>query len=410
MASVTRKVGNSGKLSPFWRAKFKGSDAKTIVWLTTKCTDRRKSQKIAEVWEKAARLAAGAELNQQQAQKLIRDVERIYPHPDTMQITRELADELLRDSLGDSLSGQNFEQFVAEWLESRRINTAAGSFNKYKSITRAFLEFLPERRRVASVASISTGEVRKFRDFEIQKGKSNKTVNTEVAILSGIFNDAAREGVITFNPAKNVKSLPDDSEERVPFSEQQIKSILEVADVEWRGMVLFAAHCGLRLGDCSKLTWENVNLENKTLEFEAEKTKHTKRSDRKTTVCLHADVGGYLETLAAGDDPKQPIFPALSQLTVGSFNGLSARFSALMTKAHVHTPLGKEKSGLGRVFRTLSFHSLRHSFVSGLANAAVSADVRKQMTGHSSDQIHDRYVHMDLSLQRLAISKMPSLL
>jgi hypothetical protein len=36
--------------------------------------------------------------------------------------------------------------------------------------------------------------------------------------------------------------------------------------------------------------------------------------------------------------------------------------------------------------------------------------VRKQIVGHSSDEIHRRYTHQDLSLQRKAIGQLPSVL
>jgi len=81
-----------------------------------------------------------------------------------------------------------------------------------------------------------------------------------------------------------------------------------------------------------------------------------------------------------------------------------------MHLAGIRAPLGPEKIGKGRQFRALGFHSLRHSFISRLANAEVLPDVRKQLAGHSSDEIHRRYVHLDLSLQAKAIEKLPSVL
>jgi integrase len=81
-----------------------------------------------------------------------------------------------------------------------------------------------------------------------------------------------------------------------------------------------------------------------------------------------------------------------------------------MERADIRVPLGSEKRGKGRRFKALGFHSLRHSFISRLANAEVPADVRKQLVGHSSDDIHRRYVHLDLSLQTKAIAGLSSLL
>jgi hypothetical protein len=76
----------------------------------------------------------------------------------------------------------------------------------------------------------------------------------------------------------------------------------------------------------------------------------------------------------------------------------------LMHLAGIRAPLGPEKQGKGRQFKALGFHSLRHSFISTLANSEVPADVRKQIVGHSSEDIHRRYVHLDLLLQEKAIA------
>jgi len=108
-------------------------------------------------------------------------------------------------------------------------------------------------------------------------------------------------------------------------------------------------------------------------------------------------------------DPAKPIFPTLFGKPSGSHGGLSNAFARLMKVAAIQVPLGVAKKGKGRQFRTLGYHSLRHSFISRLANSEVPADVRKQIVGHSSDDIHRRYVHLELALQAKAIANLPSL-
>jgi integrase len=410
MSSITRKVGASGKLSPYWRAKFKGPDGRT-VWLTSKCRDSRKALAIARAWEKAARLAAGWELTQALAQKLMAEVQKIYPHPDTLAITKDLFDQLLHDSIGGALIGQDFQEFAHQWLAGKVGKTAPATYNKYESVVNRFIAFLPERRRTASVGSISPGELERFRDAELKSGKSAKTVGTSMVILAGLFTVARHQGAISHNPVEAVEAVRPDSEERLPFTEDQIRALLAIADLEWTGMVLFGVHCGLRLGDAAGLSWANVDLAARTLTFEAQKTSRRKQAkDKISTVCLHGDVVAYLEALPAGDDPSQALFPTLRERGVNGGRGLSQEFIALMGKAGIRSPMGVQKSGLGRQFSKLSFHSLRHSFISRLANVEVSSDVRKELSGHSNDAVHDRYVHLDLSLQRSAIAKLPSVL
>jgi len=60
------------------------------------------------------------------------------------------------------------------------------------------------------------------------------------------------------------------------------------------------------------------------------------------------------------------------------------------------------------VVKRRSFHSLRHSFASWLAEADVHADIRQKLTGHSSAGIHARYTHHDEALDR-AVGSLPDL-
>jgi integrase len=124
---------------------------------------------------------------------------------------------------------------------------------------------------------------------------------------------------------------------------------------------------------------------------------------------MHLDLVTYFESRPASDDPNAPIFPSLYRKSPGSHGGLSNAFGRLMHLAGIRAPLGPEKHGKGRQFKALGFHSLRHSFISTLANSEVPADVRKQIVGHSSEDIHRRYVHLDLLLQEKAIANLPSL-
>jgi hypothetical protein len=70
--------------------------------------------------------------------------------------------------------------------------------------------------------------------------------------------------------------------------------------------------------------------------------------------------------------------------------------------AGVYSDRGVEKKGKGRQFRTLGFNSLRHTFVSELANASAPADVRRQISGHNDEKVHERYTHLDVETKRRA--------
>jgi integrase len=67
------------------------------------------------------------------------------------------------------------------------------------------------------------------------------------------------------------------------------------------------------------------------------------------------------------------------------------------------------KGGGDRNISRRTFHALRHSFTSALANAGVSPELRMKLTGHSSEAIHRGYTHHELEVLKNAVQKLPSL-
>jgi integrase len=63
----------------------------------------------------------------------------------------------------------------------------------------------------------------------------------------------------------------------------------------------------------------------------------------------------------------------------------------------------------GRANSSLSFHSLRHSFNSAMANAGVAEEVRMKLAGHSTREVHTKYTHHELEPLRAAVALIPSL-
>jgi integrase len=92
-----------------------------------------------------------------------------------------------------------------------------------------------------------------------------------------------------------------------------------------------------------------------------------------------------------------------------TFNTAARNCSEKNEHAAIHARLRSAK-GKGRQFKTLGFHSLRHTFVSELANADVPADVRRQISGHSDEKIHERYTHLDMQSKERALAKLRPLI
>ena len=63
----------------------------------------------------------------------------------------------------------------------------------------------------------------------------------------------------------------------------------------------------------------------------------------------------------------------------------------------------------GRSFAKRSFHSLRHTLVSDLANSGSNPEIRRKLTGHKTASVHDLYTHFEHETFRAAVHAIPGL-
>jgi integrase len=187
------------------------------------------------------------------------------------------------------------------------------------------------------------------------------------------------------------------------FDIEQLQSLLKAArTMDWRGAILLAFYTGARLQDVANMRWKSVDLQEQLISFRAGKT------GENVTVPMHSGLHAYLLELPAPDSSKAFLFPSLAGMRTSGRSGLSMAFSRIMQKAKVKGEVIRERTGKGRTINALSFHSLRHSFNSIMANAGVSQEVRQKLTGHSSAEMNKRYTHHELEPLRAAVAKIPS--
>ena len=376
--------------SPFWTACFNDETGRRLK-RSTKLSDRKQAMKAAQAFEDAVNKARCAELTHVAAFKVIND--------------------LVISVHGDGLDNRSISQHITDYQASLLVRkTKESTLKRYLPIFDGFLAHLGEARSKARLASVTSQELESFRNAELKAGKSSGTADFALKVLNGVFEDARRKAIILHNPVQAVNLLTNGlSEERRPFTDKQVSALLAVADVEWQGMILLAYHTGIRLNDAANLT--RANLDGKLLRFREAKTAHRKQraSERETVVVMSHDLRSYIKSLPVPMNKDEPLFPSLFGKQSGSTGGLSNMFGRLLEKAGIDREQGDAKKGKGRRFSALSFHSLRHTMISRLANSDTPEAVTKAMSGHSTDEAHRRYVHLDTAAQEKVVAKAPRL-
>lgn len=377
--------------SPFFYCAFTLPNGKRC-FKSTKLKDRNAAMEFCLRMEAAARKAVARNFPEEQARKIINEI-------------RELS--------GDSaIRFRSLAEYAAEWLRSKQVTSSEATFTRYSGVVNDFLKHAGRQRCSASVEALTPQDVKAFRDFHVKEGKAQTTANLALKTLRSLLNDARREGLIATNPAEAVKTFDVEKEARDVFTHEQLCALMTKATPEWKTPILLAYYSGLRLSDAVSLSWENVNFELRLIRYFPRKANRglARRPDWKKhvngqlEVPLMPEVEAHLLALPSSDDPAGKLCPTLASKSTGGNRGLSSMFQRVMAAAGIHSDRGAEKKGKGRQFKTLGFHSLRHTFVSELANADVPADVRRQISGHNDEKIHERYTHLDVDTKRRALA------
>jgi integrase len=290
-------------------------------------------------------------------------------------------------------------RFFKDWLVEVKSTVSHATHRKYTSVIDQFLRSLGDKA-YKRLTDVNSQDISRFRDSLLRSGLAPRTVNSSARIILKIpFKHAVDSGLLARNPVNLVKPIRAAAVQREGFSEAQVSALLRVAEPEWYGLVLFGWFTGTRLGDLSQLRWDQIDLEQGIVTFVARKTR------RKAVVPLHDQLLGWLR---AQDRRGGPIFRELSECDTSGSHGLSYQFVKLMARAGIVREMTPAE-GAGRSTSNLSFHSLRHGFVSSLMNRSVSADIRKLLVGHRTDAVHSIYSHRTVELMRSGINVLPSI-
>jgi len=311
-----------------------------------------------------------------------------------------LRDIMKRADIGETIQSASIKSHFDGWLASKRARKAEATGERYGMAANAFLKTLGKRVSLP-LTSLTARDVEKFLDSRTAENLSPATLNLDVKIIGGALNAARRQGLIPTNPAEAVELPEVESTERGTFTPVEVKLLVDAAEGEWKLLIPLAYYTAARLGDCCRMQWDGVDLAGETLTYTQSKT------GKKVTVPVHPDLLARLEKLAGTDKPETFIMPQLASQRVSGRRGLSETFKKIMRKAglDLQTVHGAGK----RMFSKRTFHSLRHTANSEMANKGVSAEVRKGVTGHKSTREHQKYTHLEMDTRRAVVEKIPSL-
>jgi len=239
---------------------------------------------------------------------------------------------------------------------------------------------------------ISTFDLERLKKTMVDAGKSPRTIEYALTTLGMIFRYAARTGHHQGDiPTSQVKK-PKYDNKRVRFlstdEAHQLLDTLKMMSPQVHDMALLSLHCGLRAGEIFSLTWGDVDLKHGLVNL-----LDTKSGCR--TLSMTADVKQIFTTRGPGRREKL-IFPAGHG---GQIKIISNSFRNGVKKAGFNEGITDRR-------QRVTFHTLRHSFASWLVMEGISLYEVKELLGHASLAMTERYSHLSPDRNRKAADTM----
>ncbi|MFN2310272.1 MAG: tyrosine-type recombinase/integrase [Gammaproteobacteria bacterium] len=331
--------------------------------------------------------AVTAELARDKARAILAGVMLGVETPD--QARRRVQPATLRDFI---------EETYAPWAEEHR-KSGKGTVARLKAIFFGTLGDKP-------LNEITPGLVDPWRTTRRKEGIAASTINRDVVALRAALSKAIEWGHLESHPLKDLKPLKTDKSGAIvryltDAEEKRLRAALKARDrriIEsrqkgnaWRTtrgyellpalagpygdhltpMVLLSMNTGLRRGELLALTWKDVDFDNKLLTIAGENAKsgHTRRIPLKD----RTDGTGL----------------AFRGRSDGPLDNVKKSWAGVLQSAGITE------------FR---WHDLRHHFASRLVMAGADIYVVKDLLGHSTIAITEKYAHLAPEHKQAAVA------
>jgi integrase len=259
-----------------------------------------------------------------------------------------------------------------------------------------FSEFLTK-----PLSEVNAWVVEKWRSARLKAGRTPATVNRDLTALKACLSKGVEWELLETHPLTKVKPSKVDTQGRVrylsPKEDKALRKALHNRDAKmiaerksgnrWRAererellpdipddgfgdhltpMVLLAMNTGLRRGELTSLEWTDIDLRRKQLTVRGGNAK----SGKTRHVPLNTEALDVLKRYHRQHKGDGRLF---------DLTRVNKSFAALL-----------ESAGIAE----LRFHDLRHSFASHLVMAGADLYVVKELLGHASIAMTERYSHL----------------
>lgn len=243
------------------------------------------------------------------------------------------------------------------------------------------LQILCDYFKDRDLRTITPLDWERFKAWLLRRGNKKSTVNRYLQLGGKMLNLAIEEGYLEENVIRKVKlySEKDNLKERILTEEEEEKLTENCSDI-LKLIIAFALNTGMRRAEILGLTRSQVDFKNRRIRVE--KTK----SGKVRFIPINEDLFKLLLKLKSENGQSPFVF--LNPATKRPFLDMKTPFKRACRMSGIEG---------------LRFHDLRHTFATRLVAKGVDIETIKELLGHHSIAITQRYLHSSDERKRKAV-------
>jgi len=274
----------------------------------------------------------------------------------------------------------------AEYHDDRKVR-GLRSYQTPRGYLRTLVSYFGSRR----VKSITHSDIEQFKQDRLKatlasgKARTIASANRELELLRAMLRFAVRQGWVARSPFEMGSPLISKADEvrreRVLSHEEEARllSVCTGRRAHLRALLIAALDTGARRGELFKLTWGDVDFENRLINLRATTTK----TQRGRAIGMTSRIANELQQLFEKSTKD------VDQLVFGITDTIKTAFASACKEAGIES------------FR---FHDCRHTAITRMIQSGMAAHLIMKVSGHTQPITFSRYVNVDDQTARQAAS------
>lgn len=291
--------------------------------------------------------------------------------------------------------------FEAYRKSTERPDSGARTLADYEGYYGGLVEWLKGNRpQLTELRQVGKADAEAYA-ADFKRNHSAGTFNKRITFFNCMWRTLAddAEARLVCNPWEKIAKLRGcKTVMRRELTVEELWRVCKSAEGELRTLLFLGIYTGLRLGDCATFEWGHVDLMRRMISVV------TRKKSKRVWIGIHAMLLKVLQETPP-EDRHGYVLPDTAAAYLREPSLVTNRIQAHFAACGINT---RQSQGEGRKAQTVvGFHSLRHTFVSMMANAGAPMAVVQSIVGHSSPAMTLHYFHENEDAIRKAVDALP---